>query len=294
MAGVKEECERVGKECGARREGETCAAGETLAPAHKFSQVRLLVAVMSGKGGVGKSSVSALLATTLSRQGHRVGILDADVTGPSIPKLFGIKERVDGSEFGVYIPKSPKLGVFVMSASLFLEREDVPVIWRGPVISDVVRRFWSDVAWGKLDYLIVDLPPGTGDAPLTVMQSLPLSGVIVVSSPQDLAVMVVRKAIKMAEEMKVPLIGLVENMTYLKCGKCSQKIFAFGEPQGEEVAAETGVPLLAALPLDPELSRLGDAGRIEDYDPTGLEELAGTLEERLKSFSKTARLLFKQ
>jgi len=294
LAGVKEECEKAGKQCGACGERETCPAGETFAPAHKLSQVRHLVAVMSGKGGVGKSSVSALLATTLSRQGCRVGILDADITGPSIPKLFGIKERVDGSEFGVYIPKSPKLGIYVMSANLFLEREDDPVIWRGPIISNVIRQFWTDVAWGKLDYLIVDLPPGTGDAPLTVMQSLPLDGVIIVSSPQDLAVMVVRKAIRMAAEMKVPILGLVENMTYVTCGKCGQKIFAFGEPQGEKVAAETGVPLLATLPVDPELSRLGDAGQIEDYTPTGLEELASTLEERLKSSSKTARLLFQQ
>lgn len=294
MSNVREECEKAGKTCDTCGEKETCPGARTFAPPHKLSRVRSLVAVMSGKGGVGKSSVSALLATTLARQGCRVGILDADITGPSIPKLFGIKERVDGSEFGVHIPKSAKLGIYVMSANLFLPREDEPVIWRGPIISNVIKQFWTDVAWGKLDYLIVDLPPGTGDAALTVMESLPLDGIVVVLSPQDLAVMVVRKAIKMAAELKVPILGLVENMTYLPCEKCGQKIFVFGESQGEVVAAETGAPLLASLPLDPRISYLGDEGRIEEYVPTGLEEMARLLDERLKSSSKTARLLFQQ
>ncbi|MEW6770172.1 MAG: Mrp/NBP35 family ATP-binding protein [Bacillota bacterium] len=290
-----EECEKKGTSSNTCAEKQACSSqAEPYAPPHKLSRVKHLVAVMSGKGGVGKSSVAALLAATLARQGFRVGILDADITGPSIPKLFGLKERVDGTEFGVYIPKTRNLGIYVMSANLFLEREDDPVIWRGPILSNVIKQFWTDVAWGQLDYLIIDLPPGTGDAPLTVLQSLPLDAVIIVSSPQDLAVMVVRKAVKMAEMMKVPLLGLVENMTYIPCPDCNKKIFAFGPPQGEKVAAETGLELLASLPLDPELSRLGDTGRIEDYAPTGLEEAVRLIDERLKSASKTARLLFKK
>ncbi|MEW6447396.1 MAG: Mrp/NBP35 family ATP-binding protein [Bacillota bacterium] len=290
-----EECEKAGKSCNTCGEKGTCDSAEKIiAPPHKLSRVKNVIAVMSGKGGVGKSSVTALLAATLARRGNRIGILDADITGPSIPKLFGLKERVDGAEFGVYIPKTSLLGIFVMSTNLFLEREDDPVIWRGPILANVIKQFWSDVAWGKLDYLIVDLPPGTGDVPLTVMQSLPLEGVIIVSSPQDLAVMVVRKAIKMTEMMKVPILGLIENMTWITCPECGERIFAFGEPQGEAVARDTGVELLASLPLDPELSRLSDAGRIEEYQPTGLEHLPEILQQRFESSSKTARMLFRK
>lgn len=290
-----EECGKAGKSCNTCGEKGTCESAErTIAPPHKLSRVKNVIAVMSGKGGVGKSSVTALLSTTLARQGHRIGILDADITGPSIPKLFGLKERVDGAEFGFYIPKTNLLGIYVMSANLFLQHEDDPVIWRGPILANVIKQFWSDVAWGQLDYLIVDLPPGTGDVPLTVMQSLPLEGVIIVSSPQDLAVMVVRKAIKMTEMMKVPILGMIENMTCITCPKCSEKIFAFGEPRGEEVAKDTGVELLASLPLNPELSRLSDAGRIEEYQPTGLEHVPQILAKRFESSSKTARMLFRK
>ncbi|HIE13463.1 MAG TPA: ATP-binding protein [Desulfotomaculum sp.] len=290
-----EECKKAGKVCETCAEKETCDSAEKLlAPPHKLSHVKHLIAVMSGKGGVGKSSVSALLSTTFARRGYRIGILDADVTGPSIPKLFGLKEHVEGSEFGIYVPKTSHLGIYVMSMNLFLPHEDDPVIWRGPLLANVIKQFWSDVAWGKLDYLIVDLPPGTGDVPLTVMQSLPLEGVIIVSSPQELAVMVVKKAIHMTEMMKIPILGLIENMTYVRCPKCGEKIFSFGEPQGEEVARQTGIQLLASLPVDPKLSRLGDAGRIEEYEPTGLEDLPQIFEKRFASSSKTARMLFRK
>ncbi|MEW6171766.1 MAG: Mrp/NBP35 family ATP-binding protein [Bacillota bacterium] len=294
MADVRD-CEKAGKTCGTCNEKQVCENDEkSVAPPHRLSHVKNVLAVMSGKGGVGKSSVTALLAVTLARRGYRVGILDADITGPSIPKLFGLNERVEGADFGAYIPRSKLLGIYVMSANLFLEREDDPVIWRGPIISNVVKQFWTDVAWGKLDYLLVDLPPGTGDVPLTVMQSLPLEGVFIVSSPQDLAVMVVRKAIKMTGMMNTPILGVVENMTYITCPKCGEKIFPFGEPQGKQVAEETGVELLASLPLDPGLSRLGDAGRIEEYQSTGLEHLPQILDRRFESTSKSARMLFKK
>ncbi|MEW6183076.1 MAG: Mrp/NBP35 family ATP-binding protein [Bacillota bacterium] len=292
MSEVKD-CGKVGKTCGTC--GETSEdPGTTLAQPHRLSRVKHVLAVMSGKGGVGKSSVTALLAVALSRRGHRVGILDADITGPSIPKLLGLNARIEDGDFGAYVPKSRLLGIYAMSANLLLPREDEPVIWRGPIISNVVKQFWSDVAWGKLDYLIVDLPPGTGDVPLTVMQSLPLEGVFIVSSPQDLAVMVVRKAIRMTGIMNIPIFGVIENMTHVTCPKCGEKIFPFGEPQGDKVAEETGVELLASLPLDPELSRLADAGRIEEYQSTGLEHLPDILEKRFAASSKTARMLFKK
>lgn len=239
---------------------------------HKLSHIGRVIAVMSGKGGVGKSTVTALLAVDLARRGIPVGILDADVTGPSIPRLFGLTGRASGDEEGIPAVKTRRWGIKVMSMNLLLPREEDAVIWRGPLIGNVIRQFWKDVIWGSVEYLLIDLPPGTGDAPLTVMQSIPVSGLIAVSSPQDLAVMVVRKALHMAEIMGVPVLGLVENMTYVTCPKCGEKVFVFGQPQGDSVSED--VPLLAALPLDPELARLADAGRIEDYVPAGLEGLS--------------------
>lgn len=229
------------------------------------SNIKKVIAVMSGKGGVGKSSVSALLAASLARTGLKVGLLDADITGPSIPKLFGLTEqpRLLNEKM---IPAESRLGVKVMSLNLLLPSEEEPVIWRGPLIGGAVKQFWTDVLWGELDYMVVDLPPGTGDAPLTVLQSLPLSGLVIVSSPQDLAVMVVKKAIRMARMMNVPIIGLVENMSGLLCPHCGNQIEMFGKSQADQVAAETGIMLLGRLPLDPELARLGDEGNIENYE----------------------------
>ncbi len=228
------------------------------------SHIGHTIAVMSGKGGVGKSSVSALLAVAMARQGFKTGLLDADITGPSIPKLFGLNHQADIVNDKIN-PSVSKLGIKVISLNLLLPREDDPVVWRGPLIGGAVKQFWTDVLWGELDYLVVDLPPGTGDAPLTVLQSLPLDGLVIVSSPQDLAIMVVKKAIKMAKMMNVPILGLVENMSDMLCPHCGQSIDMFGKSKGEEVALATGIKLLGMLPLDPELSQLGDSGSIEEY-----------------------------
>lgn len=251
---------------------ETKSAIEKL-PQGQFNNIRHVVAVMSGKGGVGKSSVTALLAASFAREGYNVGILDADITGPSIPKMFGIKQRADGLEFGLLPVRSETFKMPVMSINLLLPNEDDPVIWRGPIIANVVKQFWTDVIWGDLDFLFVDLPPGTGDAPLTVMQSLPLDGIVIVSSPQDLAVMVVKKAIKMARLMKTHILGLVENMSYVICPHCGGKHEVFGASKGRAVADATDIPLLATLPLDPRLSELCDEGRVEDYEPEGFGDV---------------------
>lgn len=236
----------------------------------KQARIDHVIAVMSGKGGVGKSLVSALLAITLTKNGYRVGVLDADITGPSIPKLFGVKGVPEMLPSGI-VPPSTSTGIKIMSINLLLPNEDDPVIWRGPLIATAVKQFWTDVIWGNLDYLIVDLPPGTGDAPLTVLQSLPLDGLIIVSSPQELAQMVVRKAIKMAQMLDVPLLGLVENMSYITCPHCGEEIHPFGRSRAEEVANEVGVRLLGVIPMDPQLSLLGDRGEIEQYEAESLK-----------------------
>lgn len=234
-------------------------------PEGDFNSIDQVIAVMSGKGGVGKSSVAALLGVKLAREGYRIGLLDADITGPSIPKMFGVKSSAQAMEFGI-LPVKSNLGIEVMSLNLLLKNEDDPVIWRGPLIAGAVQQFWTDVIWGKLDYLIVDLPPGTGDVPITVMQSLPLNGVVIVSSPQDVAAMIVKKAIRMASMMNVKILGLIENMSYAVCPKCGEILHLFGPSRGEELAKSSGIPYLGALPLDPELAKLCDLGHVEEYD----------------------------
>lgn len=246
-------------------------------PVGDHSHIRHTVAVMSGKGGVGKSSVAALLAAALAKAGHSVGVLDADITGPSIPKLFGVSGIPPVPSVGI-TPAVSRTGVRIMSLNLLLENEDDPVIWRGPLISGAVKQFWTDVVWGQLDFLIVDLPPGTGDAPLTVMQSLPLDGVVVVASPQDLAMMVVKKAINMARRLSVPIIGLVENMSFLSCPRCGNQMRVFGPSRAAEFCAASGIRFLGALPLDPVLSALGDRGGIEDYGADFLAVVAALLD----------------
>jgi len=240
------------------------------------NQVDKVIAVMSGKGGVGKSLVTGLIALALSREGKRVGILDADVTGPSIPRMFDITDRPSGSETGL-IPLVSKTGIEIMSMNLLLPKEDDAVIWRGPLIAKSIKQFWEDVLWGKLDYLIVDLPPGTADVPLTVMQSLPVAGVVIVSTPQDLAAMVVRKAVRMAQQMKVPILGVVENMSYFLVPDTGQKIELFGKSRIGEMAKTSGAPILGQLPIDPELAKLCDEGSIEAYDAEVFEELRSAL-----------------
>ena len=239
----------------------------------ELNEVKHMVAIMSGKGGVGKSLVTGLIGISLARRGYEVGILDADITGPSIPRMFGISGRPAGSDSGI-MPVLSHLGIGIMSINLLLPNEDDAVIWRGPLIGKTITQFWEDVLWGKLDYLLVDLPPGTADAPLTVMQMLPLSGVVVVFSPQELAAMVVRKAVQMAQKMSVPIIGVVENMSYFILPDSGKKMELFGKSKGQEMAKAAGAPLLGQLPIDPELARLCDEGNIERYESATLSGLA--------------------
>ncbi len=246
--------------------------------AERFNHIRRVVAVMSGKGGVGKSLVTALLAVAFRQDGQKVGVLDADITGPSIPKMFGLHGAPPMGPVGI-LPAETRTGIKVMSINLLLPAEDEAVIWRGPLISGVIKQFWGDVLWGDLDWLVVDLPPGTSDAALTVMQSLPLSGVVLVSSPQDLAEMVVRKAARMARTMQVPLLGLVENMSYFVCPDSGRRYEVFGPSRSEEMARQLGVPFLGRLPLDPRISELCDAGNVEAYTTEAFASIARCLEE---------------
>jgi Mrp family chromosome partitioning ATPase len=243
-------------------------------------ELRNIIAIVSGKGGVGKSFVTSMLAVQLRRLGYEVGILDADLTGPSIAKVFGLKERPSKSPSGRITPVLTKTGIKVMSINLVLDDPEMPVIWRGPIVNSVIRQLYWDVDWGSLHYLLVDLPPGTSDAPLTVFQSLPLDGVIVVSSPQDLATMIVTKAVNMAKKMNAELLGLVENMSYLACPHCGEAIRVFGEPQGERLAKQLGISFLGAVPLDPAIARLSDHGHIEDYSAPVFQTVTDELRVR--------------
>lgn len=246
----------------------------------EINKIGNIIAVMSGKGGVGKSLVAGLAAIALKRQGHEVGILDADLTGPSIPKMFGIDSRPGGSQTGI-LPVLSRSGIEVMSINLLLPQEDDAVIWRGPLISNTIKQFWEDVLWGQLDYLLVDLPPGTADAPLTVMQSFPISGVIIVFTPQDLTAMIVRKAVNMAQKMDKTVLGVVENMSYLKLPDTGKKMEIFGPSRGEEMARSSKAPLLGQIPIDPELARLCDKGEIESYDSEIMKTLGNSLKDAL-------------
>jgi Mrp family chromosome partitioning ATPase len=249
-------------------------------PAQSANRIDRVIAVLSGKGGVGKSSVASLLAVSLRRQGKKVGVLDADITGPSIPKMFGLHELPPSGTEGI-LPATTSRGIKVISINLLLQDERRAVIWRGPLISGAIKQFWKDVLWGALDYLVVDLPPGTSDASLTVMQSIPLSGVVLVTSPQDLAGMVVAKAAQMARQMKAPILGLIENMSHLYCPTCNERIEVFGPSQAGDAALKMGVPLLGQLPLDPELARRCDSGQIEAYAAESFQGIAEAIEKGL-------------
>ena len=246
----------------------------------ELNQIGNIIAVMSGKGGVGKSLVAGLTAVALKRQGYEVGVLDADITGPSIPKMFGITTRPGGSNTGI-LPVLSRSGMEVMSMNLLLPQEDDAVIWRGPLISKAITQFWEDVVWGKLDYLVVDLPPGTADASLTVMQTLPISGVIIVFTPQDLTIMIVKKAVNMARKMNKPVLGVVENMSYLYVPEIDKRIELFGKSRGEEMAQAVKAPLLGQLPIDPELAKLCDEGTIERYNSDAFTAMTRTLIQTL-------------
>jgi ATP-binding protein involved in chromosome partitioning len=249
---------------------------------NQYGVIKNVIAVMSGKGGVGKSSVTALLAAGLTEKGLKVGVLDADITGPSIPKLFGVKGRVATAGNSI-LPQTSVKGTKLMSINFLLENEDEPVIWRGPLLGGVIKQFFEEVDWGDLDYLVVDLPPGTGDVPLTVMQSLPLSGLVVVTSPQQLVTLIVKKAIHMAEQMQIPILGLIENMSYFECPDCKRRTEIFGKSTTAEVAQKAGITLLGRLPIISEVAQLSDEGRIEAVNDICLGFFDGIVEGLLKS-----------
>ena len=244
---------------------------------HKDSSIKKVIGGVSGKGGVGKSLTTALLASYAAKQGKSVGIMDADVTGPSIPKMFGITEHATGSSAGIDTVLTPS-GMQLMSMNLLLEEETMPVVWRGPVIAGTVMQFWTDVIWKDLDLLFIDLPPGTGDVPLSVFQSIPLAGIVIVSTPQDLVKMIVEKAVNMANMMNVPVLGLVENMSYIRCPDCDKEIEVFGASKVKALAKEYIIPATGRLPLDGEITKLADAGRIEDYETDALQEVFAVIE----------------
>ncbi len=239
-----------------------------LEPLNQYSEIKHVIGVMSGKGGVGKSLVTAGLATAMRKAGYNVGILDADITGPSIPKMFGITSRAMQNETGI-LPAETKDGIKVMSVNLLLEDTEAPVVWRGPVIAGAVKQFWTDVNWGVLDYLFVDCPPGTGDVPLTVFQSLPISGTVIVTSPQDLVSLIVKKAYNMAKMMNIPVLGIAENMSYVKCPDCGKEFHIFGTGKSETIADELDLPLLAKIPIDTALAALADNGMFEKNSGSG-------------------------
>ena len=260
--------------------GEACAQHEPESlqqPLRPGSRVDKVIAVVSGKGGVGKSLVTSLLACEMQRRGHQAAVLDADITGPSIPQAFGVHGGAMGGEDFLYANRT-RTGIEIMSINLLLPNETDPVVWRGPVIANVVKQFWSDVVWGEVDYMFVDMPPGTGDVPLTVFQSLPVDGIIVVTSPQDLVSMIVSKAVHMAEMMSIPVLGLIENYSWYQCPDCGARHAIFGESRLEEVARELGLPILARLPIDPALAAACDAGKVEGAERNYLEEVAAQLD----------------
>ncbi len=268
MSSCNGNCSSCGSDCADRK------AESLLAELNPNSTVKKVIAVVSGKGGVGKSTVTSLLAVGMARQGKRVGVLDADITGPSAPTAFGVTECQGANEDGLY-PALTRTGIQVMSINLLLDNPADPVVWRGPVIAGAVKQFWTDVIWEDVDYLFVDMPPGTGDVPLTVFQSIPVDGVIIVTSPQDLVSMIVAKAVKMANMMHIPVLGFVENYSYLQCPDCGKKISVFGKSHLDEIAAQFGLPVLARLPIDPSIAEAYDNGQMETVNT---DAVAGVLE----------------
>ncbi len=273
MSECNHDCESCGADC-----AERAQAGIPVEQTNELSRVGKVIAVMSGKGGVGKSVVTALMSVLLSRKGYRTAVLDADVTGPSIPRMLGVRDKAGYCE-PYMLPAQSRTGIDVMSANLLLGDDTDPVIWRGPMIAGVVKQFWTDVIWNDVDFMFVDMPPGTGDVPLTVFQSLPVDGIIVVTSPQELVSMIVTKAVKMAQQMNIPILGLVENMSYAVCPDCGKKIKVFGESHIDEIAQSFGLPVLAKLPFDPLISAISDEGLMEDFGSDYLDAAAQSIEE---------------
>ena len=268
---MAEECTH---DCGSC--GQDCAQRDMHKKPHELSNIKKVIGIVSGKGGVGKSLTTAMLAVTARRAGFKTAVMDADITGPSIPKMFGIHEKATGSEMGIF-PVQSRTGVEVMSMNLLLENEGDPVIWRGPVIAGAVLQFWTDVVWNDVDYMFVDMPPGTGDVPLSIYQSIPLDGIVVVTTPQDLVSMIVRKAAVMAKKMDIPILGVVENMSYAVCPDCGKKIEIFGKSRAEELAAEFGAASAVRVPFDAALTQCADGGNIEEFAGDYMKELFATL-----------------
>lgn len=271
MAECTHDCSTCGEECASRQE-----AGSMLEKPHEQSDIRKVIGVVSGKGGVGKSMVTSLLSVLANRAGLKTAILDADVTGPSIPRSFGLHGQATADEVGIY-PLFTKTGIRVMSVNLLLPNETDPVVWRGPVIAGCVKQFWTDVIWGPTDVMFIDMPPGTGDVPLTVFQSVPLDGILIVTSPQELVSMVVEKAVNMAKLMNIPVLGLVENFSYFVCPDCGGKHEIFGASHAEETAKRLGIPAVARMPIDPKLAAACDAGTVELFEGDWLNGLFDTL-----------------
>ena len=272
MSECTHDCSTCGVDCASRKQPESLQE-----PMNAQSNIKKVIAVVSGKGGVGKSLVTSLLAVLTQRNGQKAAILDADITGPSIPKMFGIRDKAMGSEEGI-LPVETRTGIKTMSVNLLLENDTDPVIWRGALIAGTVKQFWTDVLWGDVDTMYIDMPPGTGDVPLTVFQSLPVDGIIIVTSPQELVGMIVEKAVNMAKMMNIPVLGIVENMSYVKCPDCGKKIPLFGESQTAKVALEHGIPLLAQLPVDPALARECDTGVIELFNEDWMQAALDAVE----------------
>ncbi|MGI6617645.1 MAG: P-loop NTPase [Saccharofermentanales bacterium] len=279
---MSEKCDKNCSSCSencAERQEQITDFSEQL---HEMSSVKKVIGIISGKGGVGKSLVTSMLAVTMNRMGYRTAILDADVTGPSIPKAFGIKEKAMGNNFGIF-PVKTKTGIDIMSINLLLENDTDPVVWRGPIIAGVVKQFWTDVIWNDIDFMFIDMPPGTGDVPLTVFQSIAVDGIIVVTSPQELVSMIVSKAVKMAEMMNIPIIGLVENMSYFRCPDNGKDYQVFGESHIDKIADKHNLKVLAKLPIDPKISDACDKGMIELFDGNWLDPVAEVLEKLEKT-----------
>ena len=273
MSECTHNCSSCGEKCGERTEPQSF-----IEPLNPKSSVKKVIGVVSGKGGVGKSLVTGMLATLFARKGYKTAVMDADITGPSIPKMFGTNCRA-GIEDNFILPAVSAHGTKIMSVNLLLENPSDPVIWRGPVIAGVVKQFWTDVIWGDVDYMFVDMPPGTGDVPLTVFQSIPLDGIVIVASPQDLVAMIVNKAVGMANMMNIPILGVVENMSYVECPDCGKKIYLYGDSHIDTVCAENGIPLLGRIPISPVITHACDAGLIEEFSGDFLDSAADAIEK---------------
>ena len=272
MSECSHNCETCGENCPSRQN-----PADFIEKPHELSSIKKVIGVVSGKGGVGKSLVTSMMSVLMQRRGYQSAILDADVTGPSIPRIFGLKERAMGDDNGIY-PVKTKTGIEVMSVNLLLEDDTTPVVWRGPIIAGTVKQFWTDVIWNDVDFMFVDMPPGTGDVPLTVFQSLPVDGVVVVTAPQTLVGMIVTKAVRMAEMMKVPVLGLVENYSFFRCPDCGGEHPIFGASTIDALGAELNLPVLAKLPLDSSLANAMDQGTVEGYTPNPLAQVAAQLD----------------